>query len=267
MTDDEKFLFDLNGYLCIENVLTGDEVAAANATLDKHDHLIEKIEPILSGNSQALKGQTGRGSFKGNLLTLEHPWCDPFRLMLTHPKIVDIFNEVLDEGFRLDHGPGLITADHTTEGHQLHGAMTFDESEYHHFTHGQIRCGLCVAAWILTDVHDGDGGFCCIPASHKLNYKPSMEVINCQAHTDLVKQIVCPAGSLVIFNEAMVHGALPWQARGRQRRAVLFKYGPGFIAWAGPSHECPIPDPTEDELAIFQMPHRRGRKTIPPRAD
>ena len=30
MTDKERFLFDLNGYLMLEDVLTGEEVAAAN---------------------------------------------------------------------------------------------------------------------------------------------------------------------------------------------------------------------------------------------
>ena len=36
MTDAEKYLFDVHGYLIIENALSPDEVAAANAAVDHH---------------------------------------------------------------------------------------------------------------------------------------------------------------------------------------------------------------------------------------
>ena len=35
MTDDEKYLFDLNGYIVIEGLLSPDDVAAANAAIDR----------------------------------------------------------------------------------------------------------------------------------------------------------------------------------------------------------------------------------------
>ena len=34
MTDQERYLFDLQGYLVIPNALSGDQVAALNALLD-----------------------------------------------------------------------------------------------------------------------------------------------------------------------------------------------------------------------------------------
>ena len=37
MNDAEKYLFDLNGYLVIEDVLTPDEVAFANEAIDRHE--------------------------------------------------------------------------------------------------------------------------------------------------------------------------------------------------------------------------------------
>ena len=36
MTEDEKYLFDLNGYLVVENVLTENELALANEAVDRH---------------------------------------------------------------------------------------------------------------------------------------------------------------------------------------------------------------------------------------
>ena len=95
MNDREKFLFDLNGYLVLEDVLTHAEVAAANAAIEHHADLISNRETGLSGNAAKLKGGEGRGEFSQNPLTFQHPWCDPFRRMFTHPRLIDVFNEVL----------------------------------------------------------------------------------------------------------------------------------------------------------------------------
>ena len=159
MTDQELFLFDLRGYVVIENVLTPQEVSAGNAAVDQHLDLVRKREPGLAQGGEHLVAATGRGELRQNPLSFERPWCEPFRRMLIHPKIIDVFNEVLGAGFRLDHGPSLIQMDSVTEGHRLHGGMTFDPSQYHGFDHGKMHCGLCVAAWQLTDVTPGDGGF------------------------------------------------------------------------------------------------------------
>ena len=135
MTDNEKFLFDLWGYVVIEEVLTPDEVTLANEAVERHTHLIANRDPGLSHGSKHLEGATGRGEFHQNPLTFDRPWCEPFRRMLTHPRVIDVFNEILGPGFRLDHGPGLIQMVNGTEGHWLHGGMTFDPSQYHRFEH------------------------------------------------------------------------------------------------------------------------------------
>ena len=262
MTPKELFLFDLWGYVVIEDVLTPEEVAAANAALEQHLDLVQKREPGLSQGADNLIAATGRGEFSQNPLTFERPWCEPFRRMLVHERIVGIFNEILGTGFRLDHGPGLIQMDDETEGHRLHGGMTFDPSQYHGFDHGKMHCGLCVAAWQLTDVEPGDGGFACIPGSHKSNYRPAMDVLMLDADWGCVEQVVAPAGSVVIFNEALGHGTLPWQPADRLRRAILFKYSPGFMSWGSPHEKCPIADPTPEEEAIYQSPRRTGRTAL-----
>eukprot|EP00551_Chaetoceros_affinis_P018045 CAMPEP_0203727966 /NCGR_PEP_ID=MMETSP0092-20131115/12498_1 /ASSEMBLY_ACC=CAM_ASM_001090 /TAXON_ID=426623 /ORGANISM="Chaetoceros affinis, Strain CCMP159" /LENGTH=92 /DNA_ID=CAMNT_0050609813 /DNA_START=161 /DNA_END=439 /DNA_ORIENTATION=+ len=54
MTDDERYLFDLNGYLIIRNVLSSEEVRLANEIIDKHQQqMIERKEAALRN---AVKG-------------------------------------------------------------------------------------------------------------------------------------------------------------------------------------------------------------------
>ncbi len=262
MTEQEQFLFDLRGYVVIENVLTPEEVSAGNTAVDHHLDLVQKREPGLAQGGKHLVAATGRGELRQNPLSFERPWCEPFRRMLTHSKSVDVFNEVLGAGFRLDHGPSLIQMDSITEGHRLHGGMTFDPSQYHGFNHGKMHCGLCVAAWQLTDVTPGDGGFACIPGSHKANYQPPVAVLKLDADWGCVEQVVAAAGAVVIFNEALVHGTLPWQPAERLRRSILFKFSPGFMSWGTPHEGCPIADPTPEEMALYEPPRRKERTTL-----
>ena len=100
MNDDEKYLFDLNGYLVVEDVLTVEEVEIANQAINQYSdkmHIRPK-EQKLDGDSEMLEGTHGRGEF-GGLLELESPWCDPFREMLVHPKIVPCLNEWITRCF------------------------------------------------------------------------------------------------------------------------------------------------------------------------
>ena len=229
MTDDEKFLFDLNGYLVIENVLTKDEVTLANKAIDQHSDLIKNREPGLSCGADALIGKIGRGELHESPRSFKRPWCEPFRRMLTHPKVTDIFNEIIGPGWRLDHGPGLIQMVKGTEGHRLHGGMTFDPSQYHHFVHDRMLCGLCVASWQLKEVRAGDGGFACIPGSHKSNYKMPQQIQDNLEDAPCVVVPSCPAGSIILFTESLTHGTTAWRSE-RQRRTTIQFMGSSNIA-------------------------------------
>jgi ectoine hydroxylase-related dioxygenase (phytanoyl-CoA dioxygenase family) len=262
MNDQEKFLFDLQGFLVLEDVLSQQEVADASAAIDHHDHLIAARPPGLAHTSARLKGELGKEGLRENPLGFDRPWCEPFRRMLTHPRVVDIFNEVLGPGFRLDHGPMLIQMHRGTEGHWLHGGMTFDPCRYHRVEHGLIHCGLCVAAWQLTDVGPGDGGFACVPGSHKSAFRPPTSLVSTEDDSGLIHQPVLKSGSLLVFNEALLHGTLPWQPADRLRRSILFKYSPGFLSWARPPGELPMADPTPEELVLYDGPRRTGRASL-----
>lgn len=93
MTEDEKYLFDLNGYIVVENVLTDDDLNLANEAIDRHmdqGQLASSDQGWTSG-LPALEGTHGRGHL-GNMLDWDEPWCNPFRHMLAHPALVPYLN-------------------------------------------------------------------------------------------------------------------------------------------------------------------------------
>jgi ectoine hydroxylase-related dioxygenase (phytanoyl-CoA dioxygenase family) len=232
MNETEKYLFDLNGYIVVEGVLSTDEVARCNEAVDRHaEGIRERTGDLsLSSDSTTLKGTTGRGDM-GGLLAWDKPWCEPFREMLAHPGVVPYLHAILGPGYRLDHNAGLISMRKGAEGHLLHGSSGpgFDPHQYYIFKDGRMHNGLTVVAWQLADVNPGDGGLCLIPGSHKGNYACPQEIRKWEAHQDIVRQVLCKAGDVVIFTEAVTHGTLPWAAE-HQRRSVLFRMSPGHLA-------------------------------------
>ena len=170
MDSNELYFWDLNGYLVIEGVLTPDEVAAANEAID---HYSQQIEIAAAGDgakgSERLAG-TGRPTLEG-MLQMEKPYCDPFRNILAHPAMVKRMNEMSGPGFRLDHGPLLIAGSKGTEGLTMHGSGDpFKSYVAYHHQNGKSYCGGVTVTWQLADVYAGDGGFACVPGSHKSKF-------------------------------------------------------------------------------------------------
>src|SRR5947208_12755955 len=118
------------------------------------------------------------------------------------------------------------------EGHVLYGGGANDEMpHFYRCQGGRIRCGLTVVSWALTDANEGDGGFACIPGSHKANFPMPREVARLETDVRVARQVVHRAGSAVIFTETLAHGTLPWRAP-YERRSILYKYSPGALSYS-----------------------------------
>ena len=196
------------------------------------------------------------------------PYREPFRKLLVHPVVVSRLNEFSGKGFRLDHGPLLISALKGAEGHQLHGGgEPFSQSVWYHQQNGKIFCRGITVAWQLTDVNEGDGGFACVPGSHKTAEPTPAEVRSVEDDMGLVYQPVMQAGDVLFFAETMTHGTLPWRGDG-ERRSVLYKYASRAAARAVGKYFTPqerygdwVSELTAEQQAVLYGPgvHHSGR--------
>ncbi len=224
VSEEEKYFFDLTGYLIVRGALTPEEVEECNASID---HFADKINTLetgsLSHGSSALQGKSSRKQLTG-MLGWPAPYREPFRKLLVHPVVVSRLNEFSGKGFRLDHGPLLIGAERGAEGHHLHGAgEPFSAATWYHQQNGRIYCRGITVAWQLADVNEGEGGFAIVPGSHKSRESTPAGVRSVEDAMDLVVQPAMAAGDLLFFAETATHGALPWKGEG-ERRSVLYKY-------------------------------------------
>ncbi|MFW6174465.1 MAG: phytanoyl-CoA dioxygenase family protein [Chloroflexota bacterium] len=246
----EKYLFDLRGYLLVENALSGEEVDTLNRLIDR-----QGLEPgVATGEARFGGGTEGDAGF----LDWGKPFCD----LLDHERIMPLLRFILGDGFRLDHYYGIFMRK-GTEGLRLHGGGTpYDPPEYYHFQDGAMHNGLVVVGWNLVDCGPEHGGFLCVPGSHKANYPVPHDYVEQHEKAEPVVVPHAPAGSAVIFTEALTHGTMPWKA-SHERRSLLFKYSPAQQSW-GPFYPSPPKkvDLTERQRLLFEKPYFARRPSL-----
>ena len=276
LTDAERYLFDLNGFVVVRNLLTKEEVDAANQAIDRRiDEFVERPVDIknarhtdFSSSSNVSSGRLEHGHF------LEWPKEDsqPFRSLLAHRGLVPRVQSFVGEGFRLDHLPLLLIQRPQVEGFDRHGGAIASNGEWNQelsytFQSGRSRCSLLAVSVALSDVEEDDGGFVIVPGSHKANLPPPTSVLKNECGEDILRQPKLKAGDAIIFSEATMHGALPWKGTV-ERRFALYRYGPGHHGYGrgyldGWSEEM-VSQLTEEERTVLLPPfgNRLDRQTL-----
>ena len=215
MSEREKFLFDLRGFVVVPNVLSHDECEALI-------RLADEIWP-----RQPEDGPFRR--FNGI-----SSWGQQFVDLMDDDKLLPYLVELVGSRLRIDHDYCIFM--HKGAGsNALHGGpWRYESDHWYRYHDGVMRNGLTVATWNLTDIGPGDGGFACVPGSHKSNFDAGdipEEVRSFERPVEYVVQPAGEAGDALIFTEAVIHGTMPWRS-STERRTLLFKYSPGHSSWA-----------------------------------
>ncbi|MGH7252836.1 MAG: phytanoyl-CoA dioxygenase family protein [Nitrospiraceae bacterium] len=231
----QQYLFDLQGYLVIHDVLGAAEVAELNRLIDAQQ-LPSPRERIRFGSAAGKHGPD-HGFLN---------WGEPFCRLLDHEAILPILRLRLGDCFRLDRLYGIRMHKGQTMGsmHADYGASALNSfirpGERFHFAPNGIYEGFVVAAWSLADAGPAYGGFWCIPGSHKSHFKLPRQIHEAPEKASCVVIPEVPAGSVVLFTEAVMHGTAPWRA-DHERRTLLYKYCVSQMAWSR-ARVLPPPD-------------------------
>lgn len=266
MNSHEKYFFDINGYLVVPRILSLDRVAVLNEAIDNNlDRVrVRSEDSLLSRNSPALVGTHGRSDISG-ILNWPQPWCQPFRDLLSfHPALHYMLDLIGDE-FHFGNANGIsMTAG--TEGCVLHGGGTLVHKHAYRYVNGRMWNNLVGVCYQLADINPGDGGFVCVPGSHKANIDTPDDVLTMEYDLGCYHHIPMKAGDALIFTEALTHGTLPWKGK-HERRTLLYRYAAGgFVNPKGHNRieeYCPFYDElTPLQQAIMEPPYNAGRPNI-----
>ena len=224
MTPEQRYLFDINGYLHIPDVLSEAELAAAREAIERY--VTTPDEELPEGFSHSEDGKMHENGFA---------WDKSLESIVVHPKLWPIIMEFTHDRPGFARGTLLVDSHNMGPG-RLHCAREdfgwestrFDTRE------GRIYCDDFVIFPYFDDVFPGDGGLTVVPGSHKAAFDRPETLFNdgmMAVLDDLpagVVNVTPRAGDVIVMTEMLAHGTLQWKPTDRQRRTLVLRYRPQY---------------------------------------
>ena len=216
-SEEQKYLFDMRGWLLLPGVLTASECAEMRAFAKQLHHDPESLP--------------------------EHERCaiaGPLQALTDHPLVVGFMNEFVAYpglssqecyGFRQESAKVFYreVGDGNFQPHNGNGMFRFPgDSHLYRCIPGKANSGLTRVVWELNPVTEGNGTLL-ITGSHKAVY-PAPEAV-WSPDSPIWDSYSCPEGSLILFTESLTHSARPWIDADRPRIAIFSCYNTVNSKW------------------------------------
>jgi ectoine hydroxylase-related dioxygenase (phytanoyl-CoA dioxygenase family) len=226
--DLQDYLFDLNGYLIIENAVEPELLGELNSAFDN----FPPLEPMQWwGNAQRRDYTAATGFELHNAVEAGAP----FERLIDHPNWITLVRRYCGEqssyveGLFIDEAIASIRRSgghHPVHSGGYQGALR----GAYHYANGVFRCGQCNIILALFDVGEGDGPTMVVPGSHKSNFPhPAARDYMCGDRMDTLPGAV-PAhlkkGDALLFVDGLMHGGSSRTNEGGERRVTIYRYGP-----------------------------------------
>ena len=262
MTPEERYLFDLQGYLLVQQALPEGILGRLNQTIDEMESLTDVEVEARGIRRRPTETDTYAkvGSVSGSLGDYT---CDilkyggVFEELIDWQPILSRVDGMIGDSCRLD--AAILMSRHQGGAFRFHHGYA-ELLPYSEFAciDGDFSCVSVKVSYALTDVGVEDGCFAVLPGSHKSNFQnPQVGQIPNPDHP-LVKPLPCRAGDAIIFSEDLSHGAV--QNRGsRTRRTLFYSYAPAFhCSWDAMAETAPgfqeRATPRRRELTLISRP-------------
>lgn len=241
MTPEQRYLFDMTGYLHIEGAVTGENLKDVQEAANQYIYCHPNDRPPGFGP----RGEELSVEELGNrpLIRYQHGFAFDrcLEALTTHPAIWPILKELTANMPRLVSGT-LSYEQHNPDRQQVEknpaGLHCAREGRYWYTRYqvkdGYIFCNDLVFFFYLTDVNPGDGGLIVIPGSHKSEFerpdellKPGPDGID-PAPDAVFTNLTPKAGDFLCISELLTHGVLQWKPKDRSRQFLILRYRPQY---------------------------------------
>ncbi len=217
VTDAEKFLFDIQGYLILRGAIDLDLVevldrAVVENEASDHDESWADGIPVVRAR-HFIKDHNIQHQVRLNGL----PRLDAiFDQLIAHPAILPYLKEFMGE-------PQLVNTWSISKyaGRGATGWHNGLPTEEYTVRDGVIRSPMVNVVTMLTPNHPGDGCFTVIPGSHKKNFDPDPKWKTAGLDTPGAIEITGDPGDVMIFTEALTHAGA---AKTTTRRRTTLQY-------------------------------------------
>jgi len=241
MTEEQKYLFDLQGYLVVSQILSMRQVDLCNRELDR---LIDTPANQFPGNA-VKQEKSDVDSIHGTDIEIRNiTECGKvFEELIDHPALLEYLKQMISHPrIRMTHAYTIIREKgDATPGHR--GRIPIMGQCQYRFEGGMFHCNMIKVVYCLTDLEPSDGGFSVIPGSHKSNFscpyfvKGDPEKSRHPDDVPVMVEISAKAGDAIIFTEDLTHGSKT-NHTGKQRRNLYYTYQPCYFPdWMEPASE------------------------------
>ena len=245
LSEEDRYAFDVAGFLILEGLLTNDQVRESRARLEA---------TLSSPPSQVKREQNGPEVELLNVAECGGVLEDT----LASDRLLKVMEELIwGNQIRLVasrailRDPGII-------GEITQGGLADPRryTRYRSFLEGEMRCLMVSCLIALDDTTNGDGSFCVIPASHKSNFPHPYPQANLEEVAAL-RDLPLTPGSAVVFSESLSHAMKASSSEGKLW--LLYQYGPSYMLnWPGCDASAALLDRTsgdETKARLLRKPY------------
>ena len=246
LSQEEKYLFDIRGWILFEGVLTADQVGEMR---DFCYRLKNDAESIPEHHRSSIGG--------------------PLEQLTDHPLLLGFMNEFVAHpplasqdcyGFRMDHS-GLLfrkTGEGGFSPHNGNGILRFPgDSCVYRCIPGKVNAGMVRVAWELNPVEKGEGGTLFVTGSHKGVFTAPESLQS--PDSPIWETYSCLEGSVLFFTEALTHSPTSWKSEKYDRVPIFNCYNTVNSKWHNwnphPDHVAEMPTKRQ---TLFRPVHVAG---------
>ena len=218
MDDVQRYMFDLQGFVVLKNVVPPARIARLKEILDG----LEQLPPArLPPHVVQSKPRTEKMLYLSNIVEA----ASEFHALIDVPEVIDVVREVSLSLFRLNHTYAIYHWKDAMSALHMAGTPIHPKASYM-AKNGQIFSSLTKAVFPIANHTIEDGCFAIVPGSHKSEFvRPFSD--DPLSHPGLVP-VAAEPGDAIVFTEAATHGSYK-NISGLCRQSLFYCYSVGYM--------------------------------------
>lgn len=227
LTEEEKWHFDIQGYLILRGAVAREDV---DRMLELADDWHDMRDGELPSPVDTYRDASTTVTSPRSINKVEYA-DEVFDRLCINREIMRVVLALTDNSPQ-HAGIGLARNTKETDDLPFHGGVSggiHHPANDYQAADGKVFATFLNAGVSLVDVPSGTG-FVCIPGSHKA-YFPKPDYVDIYSNPPIVANPEVRAGDVVLFTEALCHGARKW-TEDWPRTTAFVRYTTSYASWS-----------------------------------
>lgn len=199
MTEEQKYIFDMRGWLVLPALISAREA-------DEVKHHLYAGGTGYTGPAAELLDHPGVTGILNEILSTQEPAADYYNFRCENSMV-----SIRSAGY----AAGGTSTPHNVRPQQANVLR-------YQFAGGRIYSGLTRVVWELNEVKKSDGGTRFVTGSHKANFPNPPSIV--EPDNPYLEAYECPPGSVFLFTESLLHASTGWDNPDVDRVSIFNCY-------------------------------------------